>query len=207
MSDPVARSGAPRWRSSSGGCFPKGYARESFAGKKAHALDAARLEELGEFIERAQSAARRSGCVPRHRAGRQGRLRRRLRRARARQAREGGRGHALHHRLEHQGHDDHAAGRLVDQKRIDLGDAGHEPAAAVQARRPDTTRQVQVQAPDLRVHGSAAPGLRVAARVRQGDARQRARDARDDAADEQVRRDVPVLEPPRGGGWLRGRHT
>ncbi len=34
--------------------FPKGYARESFAGRKANALDAARLGELGAFIERGQ---------------------------------------------------------------------------------------------------------------------------------------------------------
>ena len=35
--------------------FPKGYARESFAGRKANALDAARLGELGAFIERGQA--------------------------------------------------------------------------------------------------------------------------------------------------------
>jgi CubicO group peptidase (beta-lactamase class C family) len=38
-----------------GRLLPKGYARESFAGRKANVLDAARVDELGAFIERAQS--------------------------------------------------------------------------------------------------------------------------------------------------------
>ena len=35
-----------------GRLFPKGYARETFAGRKAHRLDEARIKELGAFIER-----------------------------------------------------------------------------------------------------------------------------------------------------------
>ncbi|MBV9626013.1 MAG: serine hydrolase, partial [Acidobacteria bacterium] len=34
--------------------LPKGYTRESFAGKKANALDRGRIEELGRFIEKGQ---------------------------------------------------------------------------------------------------------------------------------------------------------
>jgi len=34
--------------------LPRGHARESFAGKKAHVLDAARIAELGKFVETAQ---------------------------------------------------------------------------------------------------------------------------------------------------------
>jgi CubicO group peptidase (beta-lactamase class C family) len=37
-----------------GRLLPKGYARESFAGKKAHALDQARIAELGRFIEQGE---------------------------------------------------------------------------------------------------------------------------------------------------------
>ena len=37
-----------------GRLLPKGYARESFAGKKANTLDAARLAELGRFVETGQ---------------------------------------------------------------------------------------------------------------------------------------------------------
>ena len=33
--------------------LPKGYQRESFAGKKANALDTARIAELGRFVETA----------------------------------------------------------------------------------------------------------------------------------------------------------
>ena len=36
-----------------GRLFPKGYTRESFAGKKAHPLDKARLDELSKFVETA----------------------------------------------------------------------------------------------------------------------------------------------------------
>ncbi|HRI69517.1 MAG TPA: serine hydrolase domain-containing protein [Polyangium sp.] len=39
-----------------GRLFPKGYSRESFAGKKANALDAARIKELSDFVERGQKA-------------------------------------------------------------------------------------------------------------------------------------------------------
>lgn len=37
-----------------GRLFPKGYERESFAGRKAHVLDQKRIAELGAFVERAQ---------------------------------------------------------------------------------------------------------------------------------------------------------
>ncbi|HEY5926533.1 MAG TPA: serine hydrolase [Kofleriaceae bacterium] len=37
-----------------GQLLPKGYERESFAGKKAHELDKARIAELGKFVETAQ---------------------------------------------------------------------------------------------------------------------------------------------------------
>jgi CubicO group peptidase (beta-lactamase class C family) len=36
--------------------LPKGYVRESFAGKKAHTLDQARLADLSRFIEAGQKA-------------------------------------------------------------------------------------------------------------------------------------------------------
>ena len=55
MSDPVAEKRGAQVALIFGRLFPKGYARESFAGKKAHALDGARLAELGAFIERAQA--------------------------------------------------------------------------------------------------------------------------------------------------------
>ena len=39
-----------------GRLLPKGYQRETFAGRKAHPLDAARIQEIGAFVERAQKA-------------------------------------------------------------------------------------------------------------------------------------------------------
>jgi hypothetical protein len=36
--------------------LPKGYARETFIGKKAHTLDAARIAALGAFVEKARAA-------------------------------------------------------------------------------------------------------------------------------------------------------
>jgi CubicO group peptidase (beta-lactamase class C family) len=37
-----------------GRLFPKGYRRETFAGRRAHSLDATRVAELGAFVERAR---------------------------------------------------------------------------------------------------------------------------------------------------------
>jgi CubicO group peptidase (beta-lactamase class C family) len=54
MSNPVAEKRGAQVALVTGRLFPKGYTRESFAGRKAHALDAARLKELGDFVERAQ---------------------------------------------------------------------------------------------------------------------------------------------------------
>jgi CubicO group peptidase (beta-lactamase class C family) len=55
MSDPVGEKRGAQVSLIFGRLFPKGYSRESFAGKKANTLDAARLKELGAFIERAQA--------------------------------------------------------------------------------------------------------------------------------------------------------
>jgi CubicO group peptidase (beta-lactamase class C family) len=55
MSDPVGEKRGAQVALIFGRLFPKGYTRESFAGRKAHELDAARLKELAAFIERGQS--------------------------------------------------------------------------------------------------------------------------------------------------------
>lgn len=44
-----------------GKLLPKGFSRESFAGKKAHALDAAKVAELGRWVELAMDALRVPG--------------------------------------------------------------------------------------------------------------------------------------------------
>lgn len=55
MSDPVAEKRGAQVALIFGRLFPKGYTRETFAGRKANTLDAARIAELGAFIERGQS--------------------------------------------------------------------------------------------------------------------------------------------------------
>ena len=52
MADPVAEKRGAQVALIFGRLFPKGYSRETFAGRKANTLDAARIEELGTFIER-----------------------------------------------------------------------------------------------------------------------------------------------------------
>jgi CubicO group peptidase (beta-lactamase class C family) len=54
MSDPVAEKRGAQVALIFGRLFPKGYTRETFAGRKANPLDAARITELGAFVERAQ---------------------------------------------------------------------------------------------------------------------------------------------------------
>ena len=54
MSQPVAEKRGAQVALIFGRLFPKGYTRETFASRKANALDAARIAELGAFIERAQ---------------------------------------------------------------------------------------------------------------------------------------------------------
>jgi CubicO group peptidase (beta-lactamase class C family) len=55
MSDPVAEKRGAQVALIFGRLFPKGYTRETFAGRKANTLDAARIAELGAFVERGQS--------------------------------------------------------------------------------------------------------------------------------------------------------
>jgi CubicO group peptidase (beta-lactamase class C family) len=55
MSDPVAEKRGAQVALIFGRLFPKGYTRETFAGRKANTLDGARVAELGKFIERGQS--------------------------------------------------------------------------------------------------------------------------------------------------------
>ena len=51
LSDPVAEKRGAQIALIFGRLLPKGYVRESFAGRKANALDAARLAELSRFVE------------------------------------------------------------------------------------------------------------------------------------------------------------
>ena len=125
---------------------------------------------LGIHRERTPEA-RRAGRRARPGAGRQGRLRRRLRRPRARRHDEARRRHALHDRVEHEGADHADAREAGGRGQDDVGYAGHDAAAVVQAGRCRHDEPGAGQAPDLRVHRPAAPGLRVAVPVQGRDAR------------------------------------
>ena len=92
--EPSARSAAPGRRSSSAGSCRRATSASRSRARRRNTLDAARIAELGKFVETSQKLLGVPGVVARHRPGRQGRLRRRLRRARARQAGEGRRRHA-----------------------------------------------------------------------------------------------------------------
>ena len=52
MADPVAEKRGAQVALLFRRLFPKGYSRETFAGRKANSLDEARIQELGAFIER-----------------------------------------------------------------------------------------------------------------------------------------------------------
>ncbi len=56
LSEPVAEKRGGQIALIMGRLLPKGYSRESFAGKKANVLDAARIAELRRFIEQGQKA-------------------------------------------------------------------------------------------------------------------------------------------------------
>src|SRR5262245_22341675 len=56
LHDPTAEKRGGQLSLIMGRLLPKGFTRESFAGKKGNSLDTARIAELGRFIERAQQA-------------------------------------------------------------------------------------------------------------------------------------------------------
>ena len=63
MSEPVAEKRGGQVSLIMGRLLPKGYARETFAGKKANVLDSARIAELRRFIEQGQKATNVPGVA------------------------------------------------------------------------------------------------------------------------------------------------
>src|SRR5581483_675718 len=61
MSQPVAEKRLAAVSLIFGRLLPKGYTRESFAGKKANALDAARVADLTKWVEKAMAALKVPG--------------------------------------------------------------------------------------------------------------------------------------------------
>ena len=150
---------------------PQGLSRETFAGKKAHPLDAARIAD-DEGLRRARGMEHLGvpGVGLRVLDGGQGRLRRRARRARSSASPTGRRRHALHRRVEHEGDDDAPARRARRREEAALGPARHGGLSGVQAGRRGDDEAGPREAPRLRLHGPAAAGPGVALRVPERDA-------------------------------------
>ena len=125
--------------------LPKGYQRETFAGKKPNTLDDARIAALSAFVERARDQLGYTWRGDRTDPERQGRLRGRLWCPRAWEARKGRCRHAVHDRIEHQG-PDHPPPRQARRRwKARVGHPRDEPAAVVQAGDAATTQQVLVR--------------------------------------------------------------
>ena len=155
--------------------LPKGYERETFAGKTAHKLDPKRIAELSRFVE----SGRQKLGVPGVSIGviqeRQGRLRGRVRRSGDRQRCQKPDAETLYiDRVEHEGAHDADAGEAARRRQADVGDPRNEPVTVVQARRSRHHESRARQASDLRVHRIPAPGLRVAVPIPGRHARSRA---------------------------------
>ena len=135
---------------------PKGYTEESFAGRKAHPLNPARVKQLTDFVENAMRELSVPGVALAIVDNGTRRVRRRIRRARAGQAREGRRRHDVHDRVEHQAAHDAVDGQPRRRGQARLGHAGDEGLPRLQARRRRHHAAGARQAPAVCVHGAAA---------------------------------------------------
>ena len=149
---------------------PKGYQRESFAGRKAHPIDAQLIATMKAFVADGMAQLEIPGVGFSLIDGGQGRIRGRPRCQRAGQPGAGRRRHAVHRRLEHQGDDDAAARATRGREEAALGRARHRGLSHLQARRRGYHAAGAHQAPGLRLHGHAAPGPRVGLPVSARDA-------------------------------------
>ena len=162
--------------------------------KEGAPLDArAHRGPLGAFVETAMKELGVPGRRHRPGAGRQGRLRRRLRR-RELGKRGGRRRHAVHDRLEHEGDDDADARQARRREQAALGHAGHQALArrSSSATR-TTTRQVLVKHLVCACTGLPRQDFEWLFEFKGATPDGALAHARHDAADQQVRRDVPVL--------------
>ena len=136
------------------------------------------------------------GVVDRHRAGRQGRLRRRLRRARARQGPAKPDADTLYMIASNtKALTTLLLAKLVDEGKLTWETPVTQVLPAFKLGDADTTSRVLVKHLICACTGLPRQDFEWLFAIRGRHAGRRARDARHDAADQQVRRDVPVLEP------------
>ena len=175
-----------------GRLFPKGYERETFAGKTAKKLGDKEIAALSAFLE---TGLRRRAC----RAWRSAwsRTERSSSPTASASARSAAPTKPDADTLFMIASNTKALttlmlAKLVDEGKIHVGYAGDDAAAIVQAGRRRHHEPRARETSDLRVHRLAATGFRVALPVQGRDLGRCAEDAGHDAADDQVRRDVPV---------------
>ena len=131
--------------------------------------------------------------------------RRGLRRSRARPARAGHRRQPVHHRLEHEAADHPPARPARRRGPLRLGHAGDADLPALQDRGRRRHQAHPSEAPRLRVHGAAPPGLGVALHLRPVVAAGAARGAGDHETHDGLRRALPVQQSARLGRRLHRR--
>ena len=186
---------------------PKGYRARDVRGEEG-APDRREDDRDVEGVPRGRDeAVRRRGRRLQPDRRREGRLRGRARRQGARQIGPDRREHALHGRVEHEGDDDAPPRRARRREEAALGPARHRGPPGLQARRRGDDEAGPREAPHLRVHGHAAPGSRGDLRVRRRDAPLVDAAPRHDAADEQVRRGLPVQQHDGRGGRVHRRRS
>ena len=177
---------------------PKGYSRESFAGKKAHPLDEKRLAILKDFVAAGMKTLDTPGVGLAFLDGGKTVWAGGLGVKELGKPGPGRRRHALHRRVEHEGADDASPRRAGGRGEDPLGPARHGALPRLQAGERGDDEAGAGEAPHLRVHGDAAAGPRVAPRVQARDARVGAEAPRLDAADEPLRGGLPVQQPDGG---------
>ena len=186
-----------------GELLPKGYTRESFAGRKGAQLDAAKLAELRKFVEDSMKA-RHSGVAVGIVQGRQDRPGRWLRRSSARAQREGRRRSLFMIGSNTKAMTTLMLAKLVDEKKVGLGDAGNEVASLPpSSAMPPQPGKLTSSTSSARATGMPRQDLEGSSSIGGPDDCESAQAyARDHAAYQRVWRDVPVFEPPRRCCWL-----
>jgi CubicO group peptidase (beta-lactamase class C family) len=187
--------------------LPKGYSRETFAGKKAQRLDAARIAKLTKFIEDAQQATGvpgvSLGLIQDGKVVFSGGLGTRELGGSAKVD-----GDTLYMIASNtKGLTTLLLAKLVDAGKITWKQPVTQLLPQFKLGNADTTRRVLVEHLICALYRFAAAGHGMVVPVQRRYARRRAGHACHRATDEQVRRDVPVLESARGAAGFTAGHV
>ena len=188
-----------------GSLRPGTYQRESFAGRKAGALNAERLAQMKEFVEMAMKKLDVPGVgvafIDNGKIVYEG----------GHGVKELGKPDAVDANTlfmaasNTKGMTTLLLAKLVDEGKVKWDDFVTEAYPKFKLGDARDDRAGAYRAPDLRLHGAATPGPAVAVRVPQGRRRAVDGDAGQDAADQRVWRGVPVQQHHGVGRRVRGR--